>query len=541
MRCWKLAQTKEYLHSGNKPDEELTFHIEICSECQSLVHAAAEEEQIWAELLFTESLPNDFTQQVMASLEQVDIEPARPQHPVSAVKHLRRSKPFMKKSALWIASLLIVTAAFTLYAQPSIADWVRSIFTKETTDSGIMDARQLGILQNPHVKVRDKGYTIEINEVVADTTRLVMGVKITDPQGEPVVNQVSWTDLRILDLDGNEVAQLREISGSKSLEKLTFAFTREILTDELNVVGHVEEIGNQFSKQIVKGKWDFKFKVDMKKANALNIITSLNEKYVTPDGLQIEMEKLVRTPSGVQLQLSTSLSGEAAKRSPEDMESQQKLMFHFENEQGEDISSVNNSRGGHPETIISQQSELQSGKRHWTYTFRYLPYDRQKLRFVLDGYSIPVKSAGSVEFVPSKLKGHPVIFKDQGDEITLSSFIIGQDPNLQEQKTVGLIQMKAKFKNEFDKDAWFVRDPDGREYFTSFRGSVSMGEIKEASGDPGFIVYEMTELPEKVTLIRTVTDKWYSNVNWSFELPKGKPIPGLENVDPESYFGTEAP
>ncbi|MEC0207066.1 hypothetical protein P4H39_31120 [Paenibacillus lautus] len=68
-----------------------------------------------------------------------------------------------------------------------------------------------------------------------------------------------------------------------------------------------------------------------------------------------------------------------------------------------------------------------------------------------------------------------------------------------------------------------------------------MGKIKEVSGDPGFVVQGMTELPEKATLIRKVTDKWYPNVNWSFELPIGKPIPDLENVDPESYWSSETP
>ncbi|MEC0207065.1 hypothetical protein P4H39_31115 [Paenibacillus lautus] len=55
---------------------------------------------------------------------------------------------------------------------------------------------------------------------------------------------------------------------------------------------------------------------------------------MTPDGMQIEMEKLVRTPSGVRLELSTSLTPEAAKRSPGELESMQQLMFHFENEKG---------------------------------------------------------------------------------------------------------------------------------------------------------------------------------------------------------------
>ncbi|MCJ8011928.1 DUF4179 domain-containing protein [Paenibacillus sp. KQZ6P-2] len=537
MKCWKLSQTKEYIQSGNNVDEELSFHIQMCPECQSLLRLAEEEEQAWMGLLFSESLPDGFTEQVMASLEEVDIEPEEQVPPASAAKRTRRSRRLLKKSILWIASLFIVTGAFTLYAKPSIADWVRSIFSKETTDSGIIDARQLGILQNPHVKVKDKGYTLEINEVVADATRLVMGVKVTDPQGKPLVYQVDWNDLYITDMNGKEVAQLRGMEGSDSIEKLTFVFTKEIPTDELNVEARVNRIRIPYSEQFVQGNWDFKFKLDMKKANAMNITTPLNEKYTTPDGMQIEMEKLVRTPSGVRLELSTTLSSEAAKRSPGELEGQQQLMFHFENEQGEDISSVNNLRGGHPETIISQNSELQSGKRHWTYTFRCLPYDRQKLRFVFDGYSIPVKSGASVELVPSELKNHPVIFKDQGDELILSDFWVDQDPNLQEQdqQRVSLIRMTGKYRNMFDHDVWIVRDPGGKEFPVTFRGSLSWGEISEASGDPGFIVNGMNTLPAKATLARTVTDKWYDNVKWSFELPKGKPIPGLKNAEPQNY------
>lgn len=543
MRCWKLAQTKEYIRSGNKTDEELEFHLRMCPECRSTVAAAEEEEKVWTQLLYAERLPEGFTEQVMASLEQMEIEPAGEESMAVSKKSHPKSRPFLKKSALWVASLLVVAMALTLYAQPSIADWVRSIFARETSDSGMMDAQSLGLVQNPHVKVKDKGYTIEINEVVADATRLVMGVKVTDPRGKPAVNQVDWSKILVLDANDNEVARLREQGGSKFIDKLTFVFTREVQNDQVSVVGEVSEIGNVFSKKVVKGNWDFNFKLDMKKANALNITTPLLEKYMTPDGMQIEMEKLVRTPSGVRLELSTSLTPEAAKRSPGELESMQQLMFHFENEKGEDISSVNNYRGGHPETIISQNSELQGGKRHWTYTFRYLPYDREKLSFVFDGYSIPIQSSGSLELIPSEIKEHPVIFKDQGDVVTLSGFTVEHDPNarMNDPKIAGLIKMKGQYRNEFSKDVWVVRDQDGREYPAEFRGGVSMGKIKEASGDPGFVVQGMTELPEKATLIRKVTDKWYPNVNWSFELPIGKPIPGLENVDPESYWSSETP
>lgn len=99
----------------------------------------------------------------------------------------------------------------------------------------MLDARKLGIVQNPHVKVKDKGYALEIDEVVADATRLVMGVKVTDPQGKPLVYAIDWHDLHITDLNGNEVAELRGIEGSDTVEKLTFVFVKEIPADALIV------------------------------------------------------------------------------------------------------------------------------------------------------------------------------------------------------------------------------------------------------------------------------------------------------------------
>ncbi|MBE9915811.1 DUF4179 domain-containing protein [Paenibacillus donghaensis] len=536
MKCWKLSQTKKYIQSGNDGDDELKFHIEICPECQTLVREAEEEEKLWMDLLYSESLPEGFTERVMSALEGVEIEQTEPIHSAAASKRIRKTRRLLKKSALWIASLFIVTAAFTLYAQPSIADWVRSIFSNETTDSGMMDARQVGLLQNPHVKVEDKGYVLEINEVIADATRLVMGVKVTDPERKPLVYQVNWNNLHIRDANGKEVAELRGIEGTDTIEKLTFTFTQEINTDELDVEGHVDRIAIPFSEQYVEGKWDFSFKLDMRKANELTVVTPLHQQYTTPEGMHIEMEKLVRTPSGVRLELNTSLRGKAAELSPEELEGQQQLMFHFENEQGEVISNVDSYKVGHARTIISQISEMNAGKLHWTYTFNYLPYDHQKLRFVFDGYSIPVKSGGSVELVSKDFKKSPIIFKDQGDEFTLNDFRVHQDPNLKEDEEPreSIIQVTGKMYNRFNNDTWVVKDQDGKEYQVGFKGSVRWGEVNLVSGEPGFIVYGMGKLPEKATLIRTVTDKFYDNVKWSFEIPKAKSIPGLENADPQN-------
>ncbi|WP_145949080.1 DUF4179 domain-containing protein [Paenibacillus sp. Y412MC10] len=540
MKCLNRAQMEEFILEEASAGAGLNIHVQNCSRCQALMAEVGQEQEAWSQALYPEQLTDDFTRQVMASLADVPIEPAVEENePDTILLRKKRRSPFIRRAALAAACLLIVAAALTVYAQPSIADWVRSIFARDNTDIGLLDSQTLGLVQNPHIKVKDKGYTLEINEVVVDAARIMMGVKITDPNGKPVVNKVDWSQVTVKDTEGKEVAKLHSLGGSAVIENVSSLFPDGVQSDTLTVEGKITQIGRKlFSHKVVKGNWNFKFSLDMKKANELTKVTLLDQQYTTPDGLHVKMERLVRTPSAVRLELSTSLDGKLAKLVPESGLENMLLMYHFEDENGTDFSSVNNHRSPHMETLIAEQPQLDGDTLRWYYTFKYLPYDREKVRFVLDGYSIPVISDDSVQFHPLELSLKPVEFKGQGDSLTISSMKIGQDPNSLEKETVGLLQVEGKFRNMFSHDEWVMRDEkSGREFPASFRGSYGgLNEFQEVNGDPGFIVEGLTTLPEKATLIRKVTDKWYTNVNWSFDLPKGEPIKGLENVNPEDYW-----
>ncbi|OZB93017.1 hypothetical protein CJP46_24380 [Paenibacillus sp. XY044] len=534
---------EEFILEEATPVSGQGSYVQHCAHCQALMTEVRQEQEAWSQALYPERLTEEFTRQVMTSLADVPIEPAAEEdEPDTIVLRKRVRSPFIRRAALAAACLLIIAAALTLYAQPSIADWVRSIFARDNvaSDSGLLDARKLGLVQNPHIKVKDKGYTLEIDEVVVDPIRIIMGVKITDPHGKPVVNEVDWSQVTVKDTEGREVAKLHPLGGSAVIENVWSLLSDGVQSDTLTVEGKINQIGNEyFSKRIVKGHWNFKFTLDMKQASALTRVTPLDQKYTTPDGLHLQMEKLVRTPSGVRLELSTSLDEKAKSRSSGLPWEKQELAFHFEDEQGNIISSVDGDGTGPTYAMGMPQRVVKSDQVRWSYTFTYLPYDQKKLRFVLDNYTIPIHSDGAISFTPQDVNDHPVTFKDQGDMIRLSGFQIGQDPNYQEKKVAGLISMTGTFTNGFNQDEWVLRDQDGNEYPIDFRGAVQMGKIREADGDPGFIVEGLTALPEKATLIRKVTDKWYNNINWSFELPKGEPIKGLENVNPEDYW--EAP
>jgi hypothetical protein len=524
MRCLNQTEMEEAILKREVDD--LKQHLDRCPRCQQLHDKCLSDQQMWKDALFMDKgLPDEFTMSVMHALDGVSVEPLPDELEVTG--RLRRRSFFGKKGWISVASVLLVCGLLLLYAQPTIANLVRTLFTADsTTDIGLLEAQQLGVVQNPKVKVSNKGFTLEINEVVVDATRLVLAIKLTDQEGRPLTDMLGdWSKLKVTDRNGKEVAWLRSMGGSPNFDKLTYIFPKEVPTDILIVEGQFDEIGNSLKNiPYTKGDWSFRFEVDMTKANELKLTDLLNEQYTTPDGLHIEMEKLVRTSSGVRLELNTSLNGEAAQLSLGDLMEKQFLSYHFEDEQGNEISSVNSQKVPHTDSMIAQSFYVdeQTGHLHWTFTFLYLPYDRQTIRFVLDGYSIPVASESSVTFHPTDLASSPLIFRDQGDAIKLLDMKVDQDPGSQQPEKVGIIEIYARYTNMVRWDEWVARDEQGHEYNVSFRGGYSGGEIKEAGGDASYILQGMTELPEQVTLIRKVTDRLYTNVKWSFELPKGK-------------------
>lgn len=552
MNCWSRNRIEQAMMDGEI--YHLYRHLEDCKDCSELYEQLLREQEMLSGALFMERLPESFTGDVMAALEGVSMESTNDDVALEGVSMESTNDDAALKAvqkrvrSLWrrigiAAAVLLLVCSVALYAQPTVAEFVRSLFASNAgVDIGLWEAQKMGIVQDPHVKVTDQGYTLEINEVVADGARIVLAVKMTNPEGKPVNGPDSgvldWRGLTIKDKNGKEVAELKTLGGAENIDKLTYILTQPVTTDKLVVEGKFDRLISWSGKSDIPGRWEFRFELDMKRANELTLVEPLNEQYTTPEGLHIEMERLVRTPSGVRLELNTSLSEEAAKRSPGDLQKQQLLMYHFEDEHGQEISSVN-ARGAHINNLIAESSSIdeKTGRIHRTYNFNYLPYDRQKVRFVLDGYSIPIRSEAAVTFDPTALAAKSAIWKDQGDTLKLLDMNIDLDPNKgrndRSRGQVGLIHLQGRFTNMFRNDQWVAHDEHGHSYAVSYRGSgnYSLEKGLEISGDPGFIVEGMTKLPKQVTLVRKVTDKQYSQVDWSFDLPKGKRLEGVPDSD----------
>jgi hypothetical protein len=131
------------------------------------------------------------------------------------------------------------------------------------SDSGLLDARQFGLVQNPHVKVKDKGYTLEINEVVFDPIRIIMGVKIMDPHGKPVVNVTliagdrNATNETSVSIEGEDKGSFYSAQGEFSLN----TFEVQVSDGQLNFdlsdrVNGIEVVGTGENSTVIY-KFDF--------------------------------------------------------------------------------------------------------------------------------------------------------------------------------------------------------------------------------------------------------------------------------------------
>lgn len=412
------------------------------------------------------------------------------------------------------------------------------------TDPGLQNAQSLGIVQMPEVSITDQGYTLSLEEVIADDTRIVFSLLLTDSSGQTNHNWKNVLDHRRLQIkneEGQEIAFFRtdaplqdegdgQITASENGKLwLTYVY-EQIPGDHIIIESTVDKLNvkNEASTGL-DGDWSFSYNVDMSKSKELSTaIEMMDQSYTTPAGLSVTAQRLIRTPTGALLQLETGLSDEASKRSPAELSEKLSLQFHLENEAGEEIGRINNyGFNGYSnfEFGYFKSEDPANGAQQWTYALPYQLYDSTQIRLVLDGYSLPIQTDDSLTFVPADLKNQPAVFKGQGDVLQLHDFKIndngtGSGPS-------GRLLISGEFVNSFQEDHWVVQDESGKTYNAQFTGQAQLGEtvIIEApqagvDSPSYFDIPGITAIPEKLTLIRTVTNKKYTDVDWSLDLPE---------------------
>ncbi|MEK3982632.1 DUF4179 domain-containing protein [Paenibacillus sp. FSL K6-3166] len=489
-----------------------------------------EEQGEWSQALFEEKLPDSFTAQVMASIEFVELEKVK-------VPDRKRKNPKLKRLlrlTMGAALLLVILSAAILYSVPTLADTLRSLFVKDNVDIGLLRAQEFGLVEHPNIKVKDKGYTIKIDEAIADPTRVIIALQLFGPNGKHDRKRLVFADgnrIEVKDDQGKVVGELYDMGFTDDFYYMIVNFSEPLQTDQIRIEGHITELGSK-RKNIptLKGDWNFNFSMDMTEANKQTTSTPLMGSYTSPDGLTLTLKSLTHMVQGVRFEFDTKLSEEALSRSPGELWKQQGLKFHFEDEQGEEIHSVNARKLPNKDSVMAFSSTPgeKPGQIHWSYMFKYLPQD-MPYTFVFDGYFIPEVDGSSVQFEPAKLKEHPIPFASDGDELMLNDFTVESSPDANVSAKEGALHFSGRMRNEFMNDEWVIKTTDDKDYKLTKQGAFS---IKGSGWKDGYIVivqsqsnnqkkyFEfraegLTKIPDQLQLIRTIVNRLYTNVDWS--------------------------
>lgn len=522
-----------------------------------------DEDRLWEQHLFREEPDADFTLEVMRKLEGVSMESAEYGDPFT--KKASKSH-WMRRTGIAAAAVVILVGgawfAFDHTAK-STQPTVNAVnnpplpnipVPEELKYSYFADdykrLKPLGLVVNPNINIEDQGYTLKIKDVLVDRSQIVITMKQTTPDGlglfaiSPEAGRIHITDDQ-----GRQVASLAQdtrTSGSAA-ERLVFQLHDDI-PDQVIVrgeLGHLK-VGSyyNFETKSYEDKnavidWSFQFNIDMTKAKSLAVEAPMNNTYTTPEGLKLDMTQLVRTPNGTRLDMNISLDDQLRAKVGEDWADDMDLMYHIEIPETNEYRIFNGSRpdARQAKFRFRDLSGLMDGgplKLSETWDPAFVTVDAKKIRFVLEGYTIPVWGEKSVEVDLEKMRKDAEIytyvlqFEQYGDEILFSDFNFKPVWESYDKNYSLVLEGRGKFRNAFNGDRWAAVDSEGKEY------PVQVIGFPDQPNNDGEYVADNLKLVirgfykedgTKLTLKRTVVNREYRDVNWEVDLPSYTSLP----------------
>ncbi|PQP83044.1 hypothetical protein C0Q44_17010 [Paenibacillus sp. PCH8] len=530
------------------------------------------EDRMWEEHLYREEPDSDFTLKVMQKLDDMSMESGEDEHPF--VKKSIRTH-WMRRTGIAAAAVVILAGgAWFVFdrtakpAQPAVnaVDHLplpNIPVPEELKYSYFADdykrLKPLGLVVNPNININDQGYTLKIEDVLVDRSHIVMTMQQTTPDGLGLSRLLSEMGrIHVTDEEGSQVATLARDTRTKGsvTERLLFQLHDEI-PDQLVVRGELRNLNvgsyydyekKSYEDKEVKVDWSFQFNIDMTKAKSLAVENYMDDTYTTPEGLKLDMTQLVRTPNGTRLDLNVSLDDELRAKVNEDWANYMSIIYHLEIPETNEYRIFNGIRLDTRQAKFRLQdlSDLRNGgplKLSETWDPAFVTVDAKNIRFVLDGYTLPVKEEKSVEvdldkrrkdtnfytFVEFEQLGDKILFYDFEYEPVMESY---DPPKIDVKKGYSLVlKGSGTFRNAFMGDRWVAVDSDGKEYPVEVIGHPDQpnnnGEYVEDDLQlkiRGFYKENGT----KFTLKRVVVNREYRNVNWEVDLPSYQTLPWLK-------------
>ena len=452
-----------------------------------------------------------------------------------------------KRSRLLRTLILPVSISFalllTISVSPTFAAYVKSLF--DGTDQELQYAAQEGFSQKVNASVTDRGYTLEIEEILADPMRIVAVYSIKDQQKNFIhPNKLHISNVEVTDLKGNVIRETKTygMEIQENYGYLTLKNPGE--TEEKKLLLQFE--GNQIDS--VEGNWALKIPFDLEKTIKASQVLAIDKMYTTPQGLQIKLNSIMHSPTAALVDYETEWTEEAKKRLVEESKQVKgkvdsadpyvryddfKLNFHVENEKGETVKDLTRALDT-PRKALGEY-----GHSNRQYGFAPLSPDHQ-YTLVLDSLVKTEPYELGVSFEPKQLAEKPVRVDKHGKTIEIKSVTFDEPLNEASPKNekhatilleayledISYIKMADTILMDDDTDeiinrfGWTIKDETGKVYDVTGGDFKMIGKDEQGRNHIRMKLqsYDMKELPQKLSLTSELAEKSY-DLDWKVPLP----------------------
>lgn len=532
--------------SPQSVNPQMEAHLKECAACKKELERIRSEQRMLEDAFYADGPDEGFTAGVMAALESTEIEHIGSQ--ARSAPRRRSAAARWRRAAVAACALLLLGGAGWYAAlqnglgipggqerQPSITagpqeridaadrerigrllgdpnyewDW--------TSRTALLDSS--GLVAYPDIALRDdkNGYRFEVAAVLTDASQVVILTRTTDADGQPVSRAFPYElPFMLADSDGREAAVHARTDQSEvnGMEAYVYVLEQPV-PDRIEFTGRIEGI-NRMDRELDREEivetdpLTFDYALDLRTAKQYAVSSAVGETYESPDGLSIEVRRLIRTPDTIRVDLHTVASGEVRERSPGDLGSQLQFQFRIEDQEGRTIGRYGRTSGyKEAETMLSRYDK-DVGEGEWTLVYpmselENLPEnDWEPYRFVLESYRAELAGQEEITFNPSDLGKDSIVLEDEGDRFEFTGIETGQRDGM----SAVYLDYRSEYVNGRD-GIWEAVDDSGQFYAPD----------PTFDGDTRFEILYMEELPQQLTLRRTLVPKIYENVEWSFDLP----------------------
>ncbi|MED1947805.1 DUF4179 domain-containing protein [Brevibacillus formosus] len=533
MKCQKTKQLNDYLEDQLSVQERKEFevHLENCLQCHEVLDSMVEDVYSVDTMAEEELLKEPITGKIIERLPDYPLGILKLKTIEEAASQMGRKKrgfDLMKKSALALASIAAVVA-MGIAVSPSFAAYVTGLYASTTknvsptTSNSIIstiNSLDLGAKQAAHngfahplsLTATDQGITLEIKEILADPLRIIIAGVTKDKDGKYLEEEFqSWNgEITFKNKDGKILNAFYSSYGEREAEspmpeqfnwykrnfddyqvlqrQLNNFFNDEHpMPDEFIVEFNVTEIKcrqNGVPTRTIKGNWNFKIPVDMKKAKNATKTVEINQQYTTPQGTTFAIKEMKFAPSGTLLAIETNIKGGLDR----DMYS-----FQILDEKGAVAASWDDVRSAYPDgnngytfgkNVIRLASDILYNTNNETTFFTVFSSLNQTGKYTLRFAEINKQEKTNFKtpkLTLESLAEKPVTVEQNGSTITFGKAELKKDKYGNEEIVIDIKGILGK--DIVEVEGWKAVDEHGVERGMNFSG-------KNSKDDKGNVVMD---------------------------------------------------